>query len=62
MGRKKYKMFRVFYTADRPDGSRLEEQMTVKAISIDNAKQIAMTYLDLWGVINPRNLQAIDMT
>jgi hypothetical protein len=56
------KIYRVFYTADRANGSRLEEQMVVEAVDIPAAKRIAMHYLNLWGVINPRNLQAIDMT
>jgi len=52
--------FRVFYTADRANGSRLEGQLIVVATCLLDAKQRAGHLLRLNNVINPRNLQAID--
>jgi hypothetical protein len=52
--------FRVFYTADRANGSRLEGQLIVVADCILDAKQRAWWILRMDNVINPRNLQAID--
>ena len=52
--------YRVFYTADRANGSRLEGQLIVVATCTCDAKQRAGHILRMDNVINPRNLQAID--
>ena len=52
--------YRVFYTADRANGSRLEGQLVVVATCPLDAKQRAGHLLRMDNVINPRNLQAID--
>ena len=52
--------YRVFYTADRATGSRIEGQLIVVATCLLSAKQRAWHILRLDNVIKPRNLQAID--
>jgi len=53
--------YRVFYTGERANGSRLEGELIVVATCPLSAKQRAWHLLRLDNVIvNPRNLQAID--
>ena len=55
------KQFRVFYTANRHNGSRFEGQIVVEAIDKHNAKVAAKQWLDNTDQLNNvRNLQAID--
>ena len=53
--------FRVFYTADRPNGSRFEGEIVVEAIDKSDAKVAAKQWLQETDQLdNVRNLQAID--
>ena len=55
------KQFRVFYTANRHNGSRFEGQIVVEAIDKHDAKVAAKQWLDNTDQLNNvRNLQAID--
>ena len=55
------KEFRVFYTANRPNGSRFEGEIVVEAIDKHDAKVAAKQWLDNTDQLNNvRNLQAID--
>ena len=55
------KQFRVFYTANRHNGSRFEGQIVVEAIDKHAAKVAAKQWLDNTDQLNNvRNLQAID--
>tara|TARA_B100002019_G_scaffold247516_1_gene225971 strand:+ start:11705 stop:11881 length:177 start_codon:yes stop_codon:yes gene_type:complete len=55
------KQFRVFYTADRPNGSRFEGEIIVEAIDKPDAKVAAKQWLEQTDQCdNVRNLQAID--
>lgn len=55
------KQFRVFYTANRPNGSRFEGEIVVEAIDKPDAKVAAKQWLDNTDQLdNVRNLQAID--
>lgn len=54
------KIYKVFYTGEHANGSRLEDVMIVEAVDIPTAIRIAKHYLNLWGVKKPLVHRAIE--